>query len=232
MKAQSTLKREIFLALKYTIPVMLGYIFLGIAFGLLFSNEGYGVLWAMAASVFVYAGSMQFVMISLITAGAGILQTIMMTIFVNGRHLFYGLSFIEKYKDMGKAKPYMIFSLTDETYSVLLSMENHPDLNQKRLMFLCSLFDQLYWITGSVLGSLVGQVITFDTTGIDFSMTALFVVIVVNQWMEQKDHKPALVGLFTSVICLLVLGPDNFLLPSLILISLILTGARKIWTTH
>lgn len=226
------MKKEMLFAVKQTIPVFLGYIFLGIAFGLLLQNAGYGPVWALASSVFIYAGSMQFVMITMLTSGATLLFVAVMTLFINGRHIFYGLSFIETFRKMGKLAPYMIFSLTDETYSVLLSAKIPDEMNEKRTMFMMSLFDHLYWITGSVLGGLIGELITFDTTGIDFSMTALFVVIVVNQWLENKNHIPAIIGLFVSVICLVLLGPDKFLLPALCIIAAILLGGKKLWAVQ
>lgn len=218
---------EVKYAFIQTIPVMLGYIFLGIAFGLMLHDAGYGVLWAFVSSVLIYAGSMQFVLVTLLTGGAGLIHAAIMTFFVNGRHLFYGISFIEKFKAMGKKYPYMIFSLTDETYSVLCGLQVPREMDEKRLMFLISLFDHIYWITGSVLGGLLGKMIAFDTSGIDFSMTALFVVIVINQWTESKEHRPVILGGIVGVLCLLLLGADGFLLPALTLTALILLGVRR-----
>ena len=214
-------------AFKQTIPVMLGYIFLGIAFGLLLQNAGYSFVWAFLASVVIYAGSMQFVLVSLLTAGAGLLYTAVMTLFINGRHIFYGLSFVEKYKKMGKAYPYMVFSLTDETYSVLCSVKIPEGMEEKKVFFWISLLDQCYWITGSVIGALAGSHIPFDSTGIDFSMTALFVVIVVEQWREQKSHFPALLGAVCGIVWLLVLGPDRFILPALCSCMAVLLLVRR-----
>lgn len=173
--------QEVRFAFTQTIPVMLGYLFLGIAFGLMMQDAGYSFWWAFFSSVCIYAGSMQFVLVTLLTSGASLLYAAIMTLFINGRHLFYGLSFIEKFRGMGKRYPYMVFSLTDETYSVLCSLKVPESLDEKRVSLLISLLDHLYWVMGSVLGGMVGQFIKFDTTGIDFSMTALFVVIVLNQ---------------------------------------------------
>lgn len=214
-------------AFQQSIPVMLGYIFLGIAFGLMMHDAGYHFLWAMTISAVVYAGSMQFVMVTLLTGGAGFLYTAVMTLFINGRHIFYGFSFIEKYRKMGKAYPYMIFSLTDETYSLLCRVKVPSELDEKRAMFWISLLDQCYWIAGSVIGGLMGSLITFDSTGIDFSMTALFVAIVVEQWQESKSHAPALIGFLTSLFFLIVLGADKFILPALSVSVVILLGIRK-----
>lgn len=212
-----------------TIPVMLGYLFLGIAFGLMLQDAGYGFWWAFFSSLCIYAGSMQFVLVTFLTGGVNLFYAAVMTLFINGRHLFYGLSFIEKFQGMGRYYPYMIFSLTDETYSVLCDIKVPDGLSEKRISFLISLLDHCYWIAGAVMGAVIGQLITLDTTGIDFSMTALFVVIVVNQWMDSKEHRPALLGLLVGIASLLLLGPDKFLLPALSFVSIILLGVRKKW---
>lgn len=228
---QKTL-REVRFAFAQTIPVLLGYLFLGIAFGLMLNDAGYSFWWAFLASVVIYAGSMQFVLVTLLTGGASLIYTVVMTLFINGRHVFYGLSFIEKFRNMGKMYPYMVFSLTDETYSVLCALKVPADLSEKNISFMIALFDHIYWITGGVLGAVIGQLLTFDTTGVDFSMTALFVVIVLNQWMEMKKHGPALLGAAVGIVCLLILGPDKFLLPALTATALILLGVRKQWDIH
>ena len=172
---------------------------------------------------------MQFVLVTLLTSSASLFYAAVMTLFINGRHLFYGLSFIEKFRNMEKSYPYMIFSLTDETYSGLCSMKTPERMDEKRVSLLISLMDHLYWVTGSVLGGMIGQFLKFDTTGIDFSMTALFVVIVLNQWMDSKEHLPALIGVVMGIICLLLFGPDKFLLPALTFTALILLGGKRRW---
>lgn len=221
--------REFRFAFTQTIPVLLGYLFLGIAFGLLMNEIGYGPVWAFLTSLFVYAGSMQFVLVGLIANGAGLFSAAVMTLFVNGRHIFYGLSFLEKFRSMGKAYPYMVFSLTDETYSVLCNLKVPGEYDEKKVSLMISALNHFYWVIGSVLGGVVGSLITFDTTGIDFSMTALFVVIVINQWTENREHRPALVGGVIGLVCLVLLGPDRFLLPSLALTSCVLLGGKKRW---
>jgi 4-azaleucine resistance transporter AzlC len=213
-------------AFRQSVPVMLGYIFLGIAFGLLLQDAGYSFVWAFFISVIVYAGSMQFIMVSLMTGGAGLLYTAVMTFFINGRHIFYGLSFVEKYKKMGKACPYMVFSLTDETYSVLCGTKVPEGMKEDKVFFWISLFDHSYWVAGSVLGAVAGSYITIDTTGIDFSMTALFLVIVVEQWQEQRSHFAAITGAICGIIWLLLLGPDRFILPALCSCVVILLAVR------
>ena len=214
-------------AFKQSIPVMLGYIFLGIAFGLLLQNAGYGFVWAFFASAVIYAGSMQFVLVNLLTSGAGLLYAAVMTLFINGRHIFYGLSFVEKYKKMGRAYPYMVFSLTDETYSVLCGTKTPQGMEESKVFFWISLFDQCYWVLGSVIGALAGSYIHFDSPGIDFSMTALFIVIVVEQWQGRKSHFPALLGAVSGLVWLLALGPDRFILPALCTCMAVLILARR-----
>jgi len=219
---------EIRFAFIQSMPVMLGYLFLGMAFGLMLQDAGYRFWWAFLSSVVIYAGSMQFVLVTLLSSGAGLLYCALMTLFINGRHIFYGLSFLEKFRTMGRAYPYMVFSLTDETYSVLCSLKCPPGMNEKKISFLISLFDQIYWISGSVLGAIAGQLLSFNTRGIDFSMTALFVVIVLNQWMDSKEHRPAIIGFLTGIAALLMLGADNFLLPALAVTVAVLLGLRSV----
>jgi 4-azaleucine resistance transporter AzlC len=216
-------------AFKQSIPVMLGYLFLGIAFGLMLQNAGYHYIWALIISMFIYAGSMQFVLVTLLTGGVGLVSCAVMTLIINGRHIFYGLSFVEKFKKAGKYYPYMIFSLTDETYSILCALKVPKDLDENKVMFYISLLDQSYWIIGSILGALAGQFITFNTSGIEFSMTALFVVIFINQWRETPSHKSALIGLSCAIISLIVFGAKHFILPALSIsvIIMILTQNLK-----
>jgi len=221
--------REIKYAFVQTIPVMLGYLFLGIAFGLMLQDAGYSFWWAFISSTFIYAGSMQFVLVSMLSGGMSILYAAVMTLFINGRHLFYGLSFIEKFREMGKAYPYMVFSLTDETYSVLCSLNPPDGLNEKKVSFWVAFLDHFYWITGSVLGGVIGQLISFDTTGIDFSMTALFIVIVLNQWKEKKGRFAAITGAVCGLLSLIIFGPDRFLLPALTVTVFVLLGVKKKW---
>ena len=220
--------RELKFAARQTIPVLCGYIFLGIAFGLLLQQAGYGIGWALLASTLIYAGSMQFVLVGLLGGGFGsLLSVALTTLSVNGRHLFYGLSFIEPFSKMGKARPYMIFSLTDETYSLLCGVSVPAELDKNRTFLLISLLDQCYWVTGGLIGNALGSVLPFDMTGIDFAMTALFVVIFIEQWRGAKSHIPALAGAGLALVCLLLFGPDEFLLPTLVCSVLVLTVLQK-----
>ena len=194
-----------------SLPIMAGYIVLGLGFGVLLQSKGYGVGWALAMGGLIYAGSMQYVAIDLLAGGASLISAALMTLMVNARHLFYGISMLERYKDTGAAKPYLIFALTDETYSVVCSGDVPDGVDRKKYYF---------WV------SLLGSVLPFDTTGIDFSMTALFLVVMVEQWRSTRDHTPALVGLGVSLVCLLVFGSSNFLIPSMIGITVALTLLR------
>jgi len=211
-----------------TLPVMAGYMVLGIGFGMTLENNGYGIWWAFAMSGLIYAGSMQYVAIPLLTSGASLISTALTTLMVNARHLFYGISMIDKYKGAGKKKPYMIFALTDETYSLVCQEDCPKGIDYHTLCLFISVFNQIYWVTGSVLGSLLGAVIPFDTTGVDFSMTALFVTVFVEQWLSTKNHIPAVVGLLSSVVCLAVFGQEHFLIPSMIAITVLMAVLRKI----
>lgn len=214
-------------AFPHTIPVMAGYVCLGIGFGILLENTGHSFLWAFAMAQFVFAGSMQYAAIGLITGGASLFMTAFMTLVIQIRHLFYGLSMIEKYKDTGKLKPYLIHGLTDETYSLVCSCSPPEDVEPKWFYFFITALDHVYWIVGCTLGGLMGSAITFDTTGIDFAMTALFIVICTDQWLSAKDHQPALIGLIATAVCLFFFGADNFIIPSLLVITLLLTLFRK-----
>ncbi len=220
------MKQHIRYAFIKTIPVFLGFEFLGIAFGLLLQESGYSLWWALLASTIIYAGSIQFVMISFLSGGTSLLTVAVMTLLINSRHAFYGLTFVEKFRKM-KTFPYMVFSLTDETYSLLCSTKIPPELDEKKTMFLIAFFNQCYWVSGSFLGAALGEILPFDMTGIDFAMTALFVTIFVEQWIEAKSHLPAIIGLISSVICLLIFGGSSFILPSLIITVTLLTALRK-----
>ncbi len=211
-----------------SLPVMAGYIVLGIGFGILLKKAGYGLFWSFLMSFTIYAGSMQYVGVSLLTSGASLLSTALTTLVVNARHLFYGVSMIDKYKDAGGKKPYLIFALTDETYSLLCTGEYPEGMDKNWYYFWVSLFNQSYWVLGSVLGSIIGTVIAFNTAGIEFSMTALFVTVFVEQWLSTKNHLPAIAGLACSIVCLFLFGADSFLIPTMISITIVLLLCRKV----
>ena len=200
-----------------TVPVMTGYLVLGAGFGMIMKTNGYGIILTIAMSVFIYAGSMQYAAIGLLTGGASYLTVALTTLAVNARHLFYGISMIDKYKNSGIRKPYLIFALTDETYSLVCTTEKGTNY-----CFYVSLFNQLYWVCGSIIGSLLGSALKFNTKGIDFSLTALFITIFIDQIISKKQYFSAVTGFAVSVICLLFFGQNSFLIPAMIIITAVL----------
>lgn len=220
-----------------SLPVLAGYLVLGLGFGVLLASKGYGLGWAVVMSTLIYAGSMQYLAVDLLAGGASLVAAALMTLTVNARHLFYGVSMVERYRDAGPAKPYLVFALTDETYSLVCSGDPPAGVDRKGYFLLVSLLDHLYWIAGSALGALLGGALPFDSTGIDFSMTALFLVVMTEQWRTSRDHRPALVGLGVSLACLWVFGASDFLIPAMVGITAVLTLLRgrlqeKEVTTH
>ena len=214
-------------AFPLTLPVMAGYLFLGLGFGILLESKGFSFLWAFFMSIIIYAGSMQYAAIDLLAAGDSLITTALMTVIIQIRHLFYGLSLIEKYKDTGKKKIMMIYELTDETYSLVATSEPPEGVDAGWFYFFISMLDHSYWIIGCTLGALFGSLVSFNTKGVDFVMTALFIVLFVNQWLDTKEHRPALIGVGCSLICLLLFGADRFIVPAMLSILAILSIFRK-----
>ena len=207
-------------AAKLTLPVLCGYVFLGIAFGATLAQAGFGPAWALLISTCVYAGSLQFVMVPFLASGVSLVTVALTALMVNARHLFYGLSLIERFSAMGAMRPYMIFSLSDETYSVYCGMNGQES---DGVMLRVGLYDQLYWIAGSLIGAVLAQQLPFDLTGIDFSMTALFVVICVERAIDKSNRLPMTLGAVCALLSLLLLGPERFLAPALAATALLLT---------
>ena len=206
-----------------TIPVMTGYLVLGFGFGIILKANGYETFVALVMSTAIFAGSMQYVAVGLLASGASLITVALTTFMVNARHLFYGISMLDKYKNTGKRKPYLIFALTDETYSLLChDNPNIPAEEKKNYYFLVSLFNQIYWIIGSVSGAVVGSLVAFNSKGIDFVLTALFITIFLEQWLTAKKHAPAIIGVVVSVVCLVLFGGESFLIPSMLVILLLL----------
>ena len=210
-----------------TVPVMTGYLFLGISFGILLGENGYGLPWAFAMSFFMYAGSAQFLSVSLLASHASILSSAIAIFLLNARHIFYGISLIDTYKGTGKKKPYLIFSLTDETYSLVTQNQPPQGMKKHTYCFLVSLLDHFYWVTGCVIGSIAGNVIPISFEGIEFVLTALFVTMFVDRWLTNKDHFPAMVGVCATFVSLLLFGSEFFLIPAMVLIALLLTLSPK-----
>lgn len=209
-------------ALIDTLPVITGYLVLGVGFGILMATNGFNFIHSLLMSVFVYAGSLQYLGINLLTSQVSIVSIALSSFLVNARHLLYGISMFTKYKNTGKRKPYLIFALTDETYSLV------SNSNDKSYYFIVSLLDHLYWISGTILGSLISNIISFNTEGLDFVLTALFIVIFIEQWLKSKDSYSAFCGLILTLLCLLIFGKENFLIPSMISIVVSLLLRKKI----
>lgn len=210
-----------------TIPVLTGYLCIGMAYGLLMANAGYGVFWALLLSLLCYAGSMEFVAVSLLTAGFDPVQALLMALMINARHAFYGLSMLEKYRGTGWARPFLIFSLTDETFSLVSTLEPPDGVTRRDFYFWISLLDYLYWLAGSVLGALIGGLLPFDTTGLDFALTALFIVLFLEQWRKRENRPAALIGLGCTAVSLAVVGADRLVIPAMVLILAVLLGGRN-----
>lgn len=210
-----------------TVPVMTGYLFLGISFGILLGEAGYGLPWAFSMALFMYAGSAQFLSVSLLANHASVLSSAIAIFLLNARHIFYGISLIDTYKDTGKKKPYLIFALTDETYSLVTQNQPPEGMQKHTYCFLVSLLDHIYWIAGCVIGSVAGNFIPISFEGIEFVLTALFVTLFTEQWLSNKNHFPAIVGVISTLLCLVIFGKDIFLIPSMVLIAILLTTTRK-----
>lgn len=217
-------------AFPLTIPVFTGFIFLGIAYGILMNSKGYNVGWTILISFMVFAGSAQYVAITFLTSAFNPTYAFLMTLMVNARHLFYGISMLDKYKNTGKLKPYLIFGLCDETFSIVCSKEPPKGVNKNWFYFFITFLDYSYWALGSAIGGMLGSIVSFNTKGLDFVLTALFVVIFVGQWKSQKNHKPAVIGVLCSIICLVIFGQSNFIIPSMIAILAVLTISQKKYT--
>lgn len=219
-------RKTIVFALKTAMPVMMGYVVLGIGFGVLLQDKGYSVWWALLMGVCIYAGSLQYLGVDLLASGAGLVSAALVAAIVSARQLFYGIAMTERYRGAGRTKPYLIFGLSDETYSLVCDPDLPAEVDRRGFYFWVTLFDQLAWVAGDVLGALLGSLLPFDTTGVDFVMTAIFVVIFVEQWEKTRQHLPALLGLGVTIVCRLIFGSSGFLIPAMIGISVGLFAMR------
>lgn len=212
-----------------TVPVMVGYLFLGAAYGILMNVNGFGVWWTFAISVLVFAGSLQYLGVTMLAGAFDPMTAFVMSVMLNARHLFYGVSMLDKYgKFQSKLKKlYAIFGLTDETFSIVCHEEIPGELNRDKVYVWITFLDQLYWVVGSVMGAVAGQFITFDTTGLDFALTALFVVIFTDQWNQKEGHMPSMLGVFASILCIVIFGKDAFIIPAMVVICAVLGAGYK-----
>lgn len=227
MKKQNTKTNALKAAFPYTLPIFAGFLFLGISYGIYMNISGFGAVYPIIMSLTIFAGSMEFVATSLLLSGFDPLNALILTLMVNARHLFYGISMLDKYKNTGKKKWYLIFGMCDESFSINLTADIPDDIDKGWFMFFVTLLNHLYWFTGAALGGLFGNLITFDAEGLDFVMTALLVVIFLNQWMKEKQHLSSLIGVFCTILCLVLFGSSDFLIPAMILILAILTIFRN-----
>ncbi len=214
-------------AFPHTIPILAGFLFLGMTYGILITTEGFPFWFPILTSVFVFAGSAEFAGVSLLLGGFAPLQAFAMTLMINARHLFYGISMLEKYKGTGLKKLYLIFGLCDESFSINCSADIPKDIDKGYFMFFVTLLDQLYWIIGCTLGGIFGSFIAFNTEGLDFVMTAMFVVIFLEQWMKEKNHISSIAGLSIPFVCLVIFGADKFIIPSMIALIFALALLRR-----
>lgn len=221
------LKKSFAYALRHSLPIFAGFIPLGLAYGVLMQNAGYNALWTGAVCLFPFSGSLQFLMISFFTGSVSLVTVAVMALLVNSRHIFYGISFIEKFRRFGAWKYYLIYTLCDENYSLHCSAKADEDMDEKWTYVFTATLVLLYWLIPCVLGGLIGSLIPFDMTGVDFALTALFVTILLDQMKEAASRLPAALAVVSSAVCLLVFGPDNFILPSLIITVAALTVLRR-----
>lgn len=214
-------------AFPHTIPILAGFLFLGMAYGIYMRVSGFSFWWPMLMGLTIYGGSLEFVAVTMLLGSFAPVQTFVMTLMIQARHLFYGISMLEKYKDTGWKKFYLIFGMCDESFSINYTAEIPEGVDRGWFMLFVTMLNQIYWVSGAALGGLVGSVIPFDTEGLDFVMTALFVVIFLDQWLKERRHDTALIGLGASVGCLVLFGADGFLLPAMACIVVLLTVLRR-----
>lgn len=222
-----TLKRALFCAFPYTLPIFAGFWFLGLTYGIYMNVSGFSFWYPMIMSLTIFAGSAEFVAVNLLLGAFNPLQAFVMTLMINARHLFYGISMLDKFRGVGLKKLYLIFGMCDETFSINYTAQIPDNVDRGWFMFFVTLLNHFYWFFGATLGGIFGSFIHFDTEGLDFVMTAMFVVIFLEQWLKEKRHESALVGLGVSLVCLLLFGSENFLVPSMLAILGVLTLMRR-----
>lgn len=210
-----------------TIPILAGFMFLGISYGILMKVSGFSFWYPLIISLTVFGGSLQFVMVTMLLSTFAPMQTFFAALLIQARHLFYGIAMLDKYKNTGRKKTYLIFGLCDESFSINCSADIPADVNKNWFMFFVTLLNQGYWVIGSLIGGLLGSLITFNTEGLDFVMTAMFVVIFLEQWLKEKKHYSSLIGVVGAIVCLIIFGAESFMIPTMICILCFLTLLRK-----
>lgn len=227
MNRYETQLRALRAAFPYTIPIFAGFWFLGLTYGIYMNVSGFSFVYPMLMSLTIFAGSVEFITVNLLLGAFNPLQALFLTLMVNARHLFYGLSMLDKFRGLGWKKVYLIFGMCDESFSINYTAQIPPDVDRGWFMFFVTLLNQGYWVLGATLGGLLGNLVTFNTKGIEFVMTALFTVILVNQWRETREHRPVITGLALSAVCLALFGQTGFILPAMALILAALTLLRR-----
>ena len=227
MSENKNLKAALFAAFPFTLPILAGFLFLGMSYGTLMASRGFSFLYPCLMALTIFGGSLEFVAASMLLGSFAPLQTFIAALIIQARHLFYGISMLEKYKGTGLKKIYLIFGMCDESFSINYSSEIPKKVDRGWFMFFVTLLNQSYWVLGATIGGLIGSFVTFELKGLDFVMTALFVVIFLEQWLKEKKHYTALIGLFSSVLCLILFGVEDFLIPTMICIVGLLTVFKK-----
>lgn len=226
-QTQPRISRALKCAFPHTIPIFAGFCFLGMTYGIYMKVSGFAFWYPMLMSLVIYGGSLEFVAVSMLLAPYAPMQAFLMTLMIQARHLFYGIALLDKFRGMGWKKPYLIFGMCDETFSINCTAEIPEDVDRGWFYFFVTLLNQIYWVLGATAGGLVGGLIRFNTEGLDFVMTAMFVVIFLEQWRKEKRHNSAAVGMAASVVCLAIFGADNFLIPTMVCILAVLTALRR-----
>ena len=226
-KPQHPALRALSVAFPHTLPILAGFAFLGFAYGLYMSALGFSFLYPTLMALCIYGGSLEFVAAEMLLGSFAPLSALLASLMIQARHLFYGIAMLEKFKGTGRKKPYLIFGMCDETFSINCTAEIPEDVNRGWFYFFVTLLNQIYWVLGATAGGLVGGLIRFNTEGLDFVMTAMFVVIFLEQWRKEKRHDSAAVGMAASVVCLAIFGADNFLIPTMVCILAVLTALRR-----
>ena len=217
-------------AFPYTIPIFAGFWFLGLAYGIYMNASGFSFVYPMLMSLLIFGGSLEFVAVEMLLSPFAPVQVLVMALLIQARHIFYGLSMLEKFKGMGWKKFYLIFGMCDESFSINYTAKIPEDVDKGWFMFFVTLLNHLYWVSGSTIGGIVGSMLHFDTSGISFVMTAMFVVIFMEQWLKEKSHASAYIGLGVSALCLALFGPDSFMIPTMLLIIVLLALFRSRFT--
>ena len=227
MTKQNSIKKAFKAAFPYTIPIFAGFWFLGMTYGIYMNVSGFSFLYPMLMSITIFAGSMEFITVDLLLGSFNPVQAFLMTLMINARHLFYGISMLDKFRGTGLKKLYLIFGMCDESFSINYTAKIPPDVDRGWFMFFVTLLNHFYWFSGSTLGGIFGSLIHFNTEGLDFVMTAMFTVIFLEQWLKDRQHISALLGLGISLLCLWIFGADNFIIPSMAAMLMMLTLLRK-----